>query len=98
MSWATSDRRQRLPANWPTIRAEVQRLAGNRCEAEEHARGCNGYGTDADHIISGDNHDVDNLQWLSAECHKAKTARESAQRNHLRATMRRRTEQHPFFA
>jgi 5-methylcytosine-specific restriction protein A len=49
-----------------------------------------------DHIIPGDNHDLSNLMLLSTQCHKAKTARESAQRNEARARLRLRpVEQHP---
>lgn len=50
--------------------------------------GCNGVGTECDHIVAGDDHDLDNLQWLSHECHKAKTERENAERNRRRKLMR----------
>lgn len=95
MAWATSDRRKRLPADWPTIRDEVKRRAHNRCQATTHAPGCHGVGTDADHITPGDDHSLDNLQWLSSACHKAKTAQEAATRNRARARSRRRPEAHP---
>lgn len=96
MAWATSTRASRLPPNWATIRAQVRDRADGRCEATDHAPGCDGIGTDADHIIAGDDHDLDNLQWLSEPCHRAKTAQESATRNRTIAAMRRRpTEPHP---
>jgi 5-methylcytosine-specific restriction protein A len=95
MAWATSTRRQRLPDDWPAIRAEVRNRAGGRCEAQHHVPECDGIGTDADHIRQGDDHSLANLQWLSRPCHKAKTARESAARNRARAAQRKRTERHP---
>ncbi len=79
--WNTSRRHDRLPCDWQRIRAVVKARAGGRCQAERHARGCNGIGTDCDHIIPGDDNSLDNLQWLSSACHKAKTARETAMRN-----------------
>ena len=80
--WQTSNRRYRLPADWARRIAIVRARAHGRCQADHHASGCDGIGTDCDHINPGDDNSLDNLQWLSHECHKAKTARESAQRNH----------------
>lgn len=79
--WQTSHRRDRLPHDWQRIRAAVRARANGRCQAKQHANGCNGIGTDCDHIIPGDDNSLDNLQWLSSACHKAKTARETAARN-----------------
>lgn len=96
MAWSTSDRRLRLPKNWQAIRRQVIRRDRGRCQAIIHAPGCDGVGTEVDHIIPGDNHDLSNLELLSTQCHKAKTARESAQRNAARARLRLRpVEQHP---
>lgn len=96
MAWATSTRRQRLPANWPTLRAQTKARAHGLCEATTHASNCNGYGTDADHITPGDNHHPTNLQWLSEPCHRAKTAAEAAARNVARTQAKRRPqEEHP---
>lgn len=97
MAWETSNRRSRLPTDWNTrIRPEVRRRASGQCQAEHHAPRCDGTGTDADHIITGDDHSYANLQWLSKPCHDAKTAREAAARSTARATMRRRPpERHP---
>jgi 5-methylcytosine-specific restriction protein A len=96
MAWSTSDRRLRLPKSWPAIRRQVIRRDRGRCQAQVHAPGCDGHGTEVDHIIPGDNHDLSNLMLLSSACHRAKTARESAARNAARAAMRRRpAEQHP---
>lgn len=88
-NWNTSDRRQRLPDDWQRRRAIVRDRAHNRCQAEHHAPGCDGTGTDCDHIIAGDNHNLNNLQWLSHACHAAKTRQENARRNHENANLRR---------
>jgi hypothetical protein len=79
MPWSTSTRRARLPktAQWDRIRAHVKARAGGHCQAATHAPGCNGQGTDCDHITPGANHGLDNLQWLSHECHTAKTQAEA---------------------
>lgn len=96
MAWATSDRAQRLPPNWPTIRTQVRVRAGDLCQAHSHHPQCPGVGAEADHITPGDDHTLSNLQWLSTPCHQAKTAREAAARNRARAAMRRKPdEQHP---
>lgn len=96
MSWSTSDRRQRLPDDWPKRVAQVKARAKGRCEATRHAHGCTGTGAECDHIVRGDNHDITNLQWLSTPCHKAKTAAENAADRKARQAMRQRPrEQHP---
>lgn len=74
MSWSTSDRRTRLPSNWPALVAQVERRAKGLCEAKgQHAQGCTGKGSECDHIEQGDDHSLTNLQWLSAPCHARKT-------------------------
>lgn len=84
MSWESSDRRSRLPGDWPRRVAITKRNAGGRCEGlsfagEErwHVPACSGVGTDCDHIVSGDDHSLSNLQWLSNPCHKRKTSHDS---------------------
>jgi 5-methylcytosine-specific restriction endonuclease McrA len=96
MPWATSDRRSRLPRNWQQIRATVRARAHGKCEAEKHDPRCDGIGTDCDHIIPGDDHRIEALMWLSAPCHTAKTAAETAARNTSQAALKLRpTEPHP---
>jgi 5-methylcytosine-specific restriction protein A len=96
MHWNSSDRRFRLPDDWESRRAMVKARAHGRCEARIHAKDCDGIGTDCDHIIPGDNHSLVNLQWLSYACHKAKTARESAERNRRYKRLRKHpNERHP---
>lgn len=89
MSWYTSDRHARLPRDWARVRAAVRERAHGRCQAEIHSILCDGIGTDCDHIIPGDDDSLDNLQWLNHNCHKLKTAHESARRNTVRARERR---------
>lgn len=88
MSWYTSDRRSRLPRDWDRIRTRVLSRAAYQCQAIEHDPRCDGRATDVDHIRPGDNHSLDNLQALSAVCHRAKTAHETNVRNRVRARMR----------
>lgn len=96
MSWDTSDRKDRLPPDWPDIRRAVKARARGRCQANPHDPKCPGWGSDADHITPGDDHSMDNLQWLSGACHWAKTNRETAARNRARkAAKLKPTEQHP---
>lgn len=96
MVWSTSDRRFRLPPDWGDIKRQVKHRAHGLCEATDHDPRCDGLGTDCDHIEAGDNHSLTNLQWLSAPCHTAKTARETAARNRANAALKRRpSEPHP---
>lgn len=94
MAWSTSDRRERLPKNWNTIRKIKLHEANWKCQAKQHHPRCDKTGTEVDHIIPGDDHSFENLQVLSKECHKAKTARETAARNKARST-KRAQEKHP---
>lgn len=96
MAWSTSDRRHRLPKDWPTIVSRIKTRDQHRCQAPRHDPRCDGTGTEVDHIIQGDNHSDDNLQLLNEHCHRAKTAAETAARNKLNAKLRRRPEEdHP---
>lgn len=96
MAWSTSDRHSRLPHDWQAIRRRVRARAHGRCEATVHAAGCDGRGTECDHIQAGDDHSMENLAWLSTACHKAKTQREAAERNRRDAALRKRpAETHP---
>ena len=88
-NWNSSNRGSRLPDDWPERRAKVRGRAHGLCQAKQHVPECDGIGTDCDHIIAGDDHSLDNLQWLSHPCHKAKTERENAERNAKRKRMRK---------
>lgn len=92
MTWYTSDRRDRLPSDWPKLVAQTKARANGRCQASEHEPDCDGIGRECDHIVPGDDHRPSNLQWLSTPCHRAKTTRD----NQARAALRwRPAEAHP---
>lgn len=94
--WSTSTRAQRLPADWRRRRDQVKSRAKGKCEAKAHAPGCTGIGAECDHIIPGDDHSLHNLQWLSNECHDAKTKREAREaRKAQRSAKIRPAERHP---
>ena len=78
MNWSTSDRRSRLPDDWPARVAAVKRRDKGRCQATHHAEDCDGRGTDVDHIdgqgpSSPRGHDWSNLQAMCHACHTRKT-------------------------
>lgn len=77
VSWESSDRRSRLPADWSERRQATKARARDRCEATTHDPRCDGWGSECDHRTPGDDHDLANLQWLNPWCHKAKTQREA---------------------
>lgn len=91
MSWSTSDRRDRLPDDWPQRVAAVKRRAKGRCEATHHAPDCNGRGRDVDHVMQGDDHSLANLQLLSRPCHERKTRLD----NGYQASVKAPVERHP---
>lgn len=67
--WAGSNRRQRLPSNWSTLRAHVLERDAHQCR-------CGAPATDVDHVLAGDNHDPTNLEAICARCHRAKSSAE----------------------
>lgn len=77
--WAGSDRLSRLPDNWRELVALTRERAHGRCEAREwDGSACESPGSDCDHIEPGDNHALDNLQWLCRRHHLEKSGREGA--------------------
>ena len=88
--WVGSTRRARLPKDWATLRAKVKARAHGRCEALAHVAGCDGMGTDCDHVVQGDDHRLSNLVWLSRPCHAAKTRTDNGSR-----ALPRAAERHP---
>lgn len=77
MVWAGSDRRARLPHNWPTIRRRIIRRDGGRCTAiYTDGRRCAGTDVEVDHITPGDDHTDDNLRCLCKWHHARKSATE----------------------
>lgn len=100
MSWATSDRRSRLPANWPSIVKRIKRRDNNQCtEKLVDGRRCPEVGTDVDHIIAGDDHSDANLTLLCSWHHDRKSSREggiaAAKKKRFQAAKFRRDEAHP---
>lgn len=102
MAWSTSDRRARLPKDWPTRVVKTKARAGNRCEGISlqgeprwHVSTCTGLGAECDHDQRGDDHDLSNLRWLSGPCHTRKTQHEAKAAARLVGRKRPRTEQHP---
>lgn len=90
--WRESNRAKRLPKNWQALRTKVKHRANNQCEhTDEHGR-CKATGTDCDHITPGDNHTLDNLQWLCRYHHNQKTSRQA---NQVKHTNKRPQETHP---
>ncbi|RKN09653.1 HNH endonuclease [Streptomyces radicis] len=98
MAWATSNRRQRLPDDWPTRRAAALRRDGFRCVALlADGERCTEPATDVDHIVPGDDHALTNLQSLCSWHHARKSAREgqAANRAKQRPSRRRPDKPHP---
>lgn len=92
MSWETSDRRERLPANWPEIRRGVLKDAGWRCQIR--LPGCTSMATEVDHVRFRD--ETSPLQAACSHCHGKKSAMEGvAQRARLRAARKRPAPRHP---
>ncbi|ASZ75439.1 HNH endonuclease [Mycobacterium phage Kimona] len=95
MTWNTSDRRARLPADWEeNYRIPVLQRDGYRCQIR--LRGCLGKATDVDHIRRGDDHSHRNLQAACSRCHGKKSSAEgNARKRELRARRFRPAERHP---
>lgn len=76
MGWEHSSRRSRLPGNWKSIREKVFRLKGRKCYVVYAGEPCHREATDIDHVVAGDNHDIDNLQPICRFHHALKSSRE----------------------
>lgn len=75
--WAGSTRAARLPGDWKSRVARVKARADGQCEWVDAAGRCARDGTDCDHIVRGDDHSLENLQWLCREHHEVKTKSET---------------------
>lgn len=84
MAWATSDRRRRLPWNWPSIRKAVLDRDGRRCQWRIGGRICGDPAYEVHHIVeAGDGPDDNSPANLIAICrlhHVQATARYAAER------------------
>src|ERR1044072_6624837 len=97
MAWETSDRRSRLPANWSALVKQVKVRDGGRCTWRlPSCKRCPRPGTDVDHRVNDDNHDLSNLRLLCKHHHDKKTAREAwAGKRKKRQGRQKRVERHP---
>jgi len=95
MAWEGSTRKERLPDNWPQLRAIVLQRCGGRCEIlMRSGKRCHDKATDVDHIIHGDDHSLDNLQGICRWHHNRKSSAEgNAARTYT--TSARPPERHP---
>ncbi len=93
--WEGSDRSSRLPSNWQQLRRIVEQRAGGRCEDMSDGRRCTEPGTDCDHVIPGDDHRLENLQWMCRFHHLRKTQSENTKR---KPRQKREPERHPGLA
>lgn len=97
MSWDDSDRKSRLPKNWPQLVAMTKKAAGGRCQWRlKSGKRCPRIGTDCDHKRPGDDHSPSNLQWLCPHHHGKKSSLEGRQARQAKQALRRRPpEAHP---
>jgi 5-methylcytosine-specific restriction protein A len=94
--WDSSDRRERLPADWTARRMRVLRRDGYRCRARDSVGvRCDAPANQVDHIEPGDDHELDNLQALCRWHHARKSSAEGAAARRPRARMTREPEPHP---
>lgn len=92
--WKGSDRKQRLPADWPTLRMQVRIRSGGTCEVirDSTKTRCTNPADDCDHIIPGDDHSLENLRDICRWHHKAKS---SAEGNQAQAVIRQKAKRPP---
>jgi 5-methylcytosine-specific restriction enzyme A len=98
--WAGSDRRSRLPKDWPRIRNRVLKRDGKRCtHINDDGVRCPDPATDVDHIVPGDDHSESNLRSLCEWHHRIKSGREGgaarAAKLKRNASKFKRVERHP---
>lgn len=92
--WSQSNRRERLPKNWPSLRRAVLQRDNYRCQIR--LAGCKTIATEVDHRQRGDDHSQTNLQAACSACHKTKTQTEAQEaRRKKRAARFRPVERHP---
>lgn len=78
MGWETSDRRERLPSNWPQLVKIVRKRSGGRCEfLLPSGKRCPRKGDGGvDHIVNDDNHSLENLRDTCKHHHGKKSSAE----------------------
>lgn len=86
--WKGSDRRDRLPADWPARRAFVLKRDLYRCtQVLVDGSQCRAMANQVDHVARGDDHSYENLTSLCEDHHAAKSSREG---NEARRDKKRR--------
>jgi 5-methylcytosine-specific restriction protein A len=98
--WSDSDRRQRLPPDWPKRRGRILKRDNHSCQTiMDDGTKCLDYAGEVDHKTPGDDHEDYNLEAICTWHHKRKSSQEGAAANNIaRARIRRsfrRTETHP---
>lgn len=93
--WEGSDRRSRLPYDWPRRRARVLRRDRWRCTALVDGVPCGALATEVDHVERGDDHDERNLTSLCRHHHARKSGAEGAAARHAHGSRARAPEPHP---
>lgn len=96
--WDKSNRKERLPSNWNTLRRKALERDGNQCVFTDRYGRCTAKATDVDHIVAGDDHSLENLQSLCHYHHSVKTAFEGHEAWRLKKKkFRQEPEQHPGY-
>lgn len=95
--WEGSDRRDRLPSDWPKLRATRLKIDGHRCCWRlPSGKRCPRPATDVDHRVAGDDHSMSNLQSLCGAHHLKKTAVDARKAKTARRNKGKRApEKHP---
>jgi 5-methylcytosine-specific restriction protein A len=96
--WNGSDRRIRLPENWPQMVKAVKIRDKGRCRwiLPKSKKRCPRPGTDVDHVVPGDDHSLKNLQLLCAHHHQVKTTLDNRRAGKARKALKHRpSEKHP---
>lgn len=98
--WQGSDRKERLPADWPKLVRQVKNRDGWQCtkrlpSGKRCPRGrATGHRLQVDHKVRGDDHSLKNLRSLCEEHHGQKSSQEGNDAQRLPPTTKR-TDPHP---
>ena len=98
MVWSAgaSARAARLPADWSTRRVRVLRRDSYRCQARDSLSvPCGELANQVDHVVAGDNHNLENLESLCRWHHARKSSAEGRAAQSRRPTARRDLEPRP---
>lgn len=96
MAWTSSDRRSRLPADWPVRRKRILIRDRFECQGHTDLGLCGMPANQVDHIEPSGSDDEWNLQSLCEDCHARKSSAEGlAARKRLEALTKRPPEQTP---